>query len=217
MTESWVLLATAAAIAFTHTLLGPDHYVPFIAMAKARSWNGKKTARIALYCGLGHVLGSVLLGFVGIAAGWSLDHLVQFESSRGSLAAWLLIAFGLVYLAVGLRRLLRVRARAASGADGTEAGPEMKTPFFLFLIFLFGPCEPLIPLLLYPAAAMNSILVLEVALLFGCVTLGTMLGCVLVGLKGLSFFPALRVRPYAHVVAGFTICASGLAIRYLGL
>ncbi len=214
MTDASILLVSAASIAFTHTLLGPDHYLPFIAMAKARSWTMGRTARIAFYCGLGHVLGSVLLGFLGIAAGWSLDGLVQFESERGSLAAWLLIGFGLFYLAIGLRRLLSKKNLRASDPHGR---PKMNTPFFLFLIFLLGPCEPLIPLLLYPAAAANTGLVFQVAILFGFVTLCTMLVSVLIGLRGISRLPNLRARPYAHVLAGLTICVSGLAIRYLGL
>ena len=37
--ETTVLALTAAAIAFVHTLLGPDHYLPFVAMAKARGWS----------------------------------------------------------------------------------------------------------------------------------------------------------------------------------
>ena len=38
--------------------------------------------------------------------------------------------------------------------DGVRDGGSM-TPWVLFTIFLFGPCEPLIPLLMYPAAKGN--------------------------------------------------------------
>ncbi|MCK4502889.1 MAG: hypothetical protein KAU22_07615, partial [Desulfuromonadales bacterium] len=67
--EIFVLAGTAASIGFLHTILGPDHYLPFIAMAKARSWSGAKTAVITILCGLGHVLGSILLGLVGVFFG----------------------------------------------------------------------------------------------------------------------------------------------------
>ena len=33
-----ILLVTAASIGFIHTLTGPDHYLPFIVMSKARKW-----------------------------------------------------------------------------------------------------------------------------------------------------------------------------------
>ena len=34
--EILLLLTSAAGIAFVHTLLGPDHYLPFVSMAVAR-------------------------------------------------------------------------------------------------------------------------------------------------------------------------------------
>ena len=36
--EIYILLSTAAAIAFIHTLIGPDHDLVFVALGKARNW-----------------------------------------------------------------------------------------------------------------------------------------------------------------------------------
>ena len=41
--EIQILIVTAASIGFFHTLFGPDHYLPFIVMAKARKWSMVKT------------------------------------------------------------------------------------------------------------------------------------------------------------------------------
>ena len=38
-----LLLLTAASIGFIHTLLGPDHYLPFVAMSAARGWSSRRT------------------------------------------------------------------------------------------------------------------------------------------------------------------------------
>jgi hypothetical protein len=46
--ELGILLITAVSIEFFHTLFGPDHYVPFIAMSKARNWSTLKTT---ILCG----------------------------------------------------------------------------------------------------------------------------------------------------------------------
>ena len=73
--ELVILIISAASIAFVHTLLGPDHYVPFIAMAKARGWSLPKTLRVVLLCGSGHLVGSVALGILGIVAGIELTWL----------------------------------------------------------------------------------------------------------------------------------------------
>jgi len=82
---------------FLHTLFGPDHYLPFIVMKKARNWSFAKTLSITIACGLGHVLSSVVLGLIGIAAGIALMKLEVFESFRGNIAAWALIGFGFAY------------------------------------------------------------------------------------------------------------------------
>ena len=67
-----LLMWTAATIGFIHTLAGPDHYLPFVMMARARQWSQRKTLWITLLCGIGHVLSSVVLG--------------PLESQRGSLS-----------------------------------------------------------------------------------------------------------------------------------
>ena len=56
------LAVTAATIGIVHTAIGPDHYLPFVAMSRARGWTARWTAVVTLACGLVHVLGSVLLG-----------------------------------------------------------------------------------------------------------------------------------------------------------
>ncbi len=107
--ELLTLIVLAAWLGLFHTLVGPDHYLPFIVMAKARNWSVPRTAALTFLCGVGHVLGSVVLGLVGIAAGLALGELEFAESYRGKIAAWVLTAFGLVYFAWGLRRAIRNR------------------------------------------------------------------------------------------------------------
>ena len=85
--ELTVLLVTAVSIGFFHTLMGPDHYLPFVVMAVARKWSPARTGLITLICGIGHVLSSVVLGFVGVAMGLALRKLEAFEGMRGDWAA----------------------------------------------------------------------------------------------------------------------------------
>ena len=60
------------------------------------------------------------------------------------------------------------------------------TPWILFLIFVFGPCEVLIPLLIFPAYADRTVGIITVALAFGTATILTMLLTVYLGHKGTS-------------------------------
>src|SRR5512143_1552232 len=102
--EISILLITAASIAFFHTLLGPDHYIPFIVMAKSGKWSRRKATWVTFLCGIGHVLSSVVLGLIGVAAGIAVSKLENIESVRRDIAAWLLITFGLVYFVWGLKK-----------------------------------------------------------------------------------------------------------------
>ncbi len=231
-----VLIITAASVAFLHTILGPDHYLPFVMMAWARKWSTLNTSLITLLCGLGHIVSSVLLGLIGVAFGLVVKKLEIFESFRGNLAAWLLIAFGLVYCVWGLRRAYREKSHAHSHIHtGENAHAHLHahqaehlhvhedktarnvTPWVLFIIFIFGPCEPLIPILMYPATKSSLFGLLAVTSVFAIVTVATMLTVVLLSTAGVSFLPLAKVNRFAHVIAGATICLCGLAIQFLGL
>lgn len=227
-----ILTSTAALIGLVHTVVGPDHYLPFVVISRARGWSRRKTAAVTALCGLGHVLSSVVLGSIGIAAGIAVSRLEAVESARGTVAAWLLIAFGLVYGTWGLRRALRGRPhthshRHLSGVthshehahDGQHVHvhaeskrPVSITPWVLFVVFVFGPCEPLIPLLMFPAANESTWGVALVAAVFSLVTIATMLVLVLALGYGLSAAPLRRIERYSHAVAGLTLTVCGALI-----
>jgi sulfite exporter TauE/SafE len=235
MNEAQILLLTAASIAFLHTVLGPDHYLVFTAMGKARRWSLRKTLRITLICGVGHVLGSILLGFIGIAVGAELAALVSIEGIRGSLAGWALLAFGITYFAWGLRQAGRGRVHSHvhvhedvvhdhahdHHADHTHVHDSPSrvsiTPWAMFIIFVFGPCEALIPLFMYPAAQQNFALVLQVAIVFGTVTLATMMAAVAITMAGLDRLDLPSPGRWNHAVAGASVALCGGAIMMLGL
>ena len=237
MDNSTLVLASAAVgIGAFHTLIGPDHYLPFIVMSKARGWSLRKTSVVTALCGVGHVLSSVVLGFVGIAAGVALEKLEWIEGFRGSVAAWLLIGFGIVYAMWGLKRAWsgKTHTHAHLHSDGdphhhehshtgehthvhTEPTRKSITPWVLFVIFIFGPCEILIPMLMYPAAQHNYGAVALIAALFGLATIATMLTLVTLATLGIRRIRLGFAERYAHVVAGLMIAVSGLAIQVLGL
>ncbi len=243
MTEHTTLLyGTAALVALLHTILGPDHYVPFVAMSRIGGWSLGKTVAVTLLCGVGHVLSSVILGLVGIAVGAGVLKMERIEHVRGDLAGWLLLAFGIAYFVWGVRRAIRrtphthrhihadgtvhahehghdgahLHVHNASGtspdsAVSAESGGSM-TPWVLFVIFLFGPCEPLIPLVMYPAAKGSAWNVVLVAVVFGMVTLATMTAAVLLARGAIGSLVSRRFERYGHALAGLAIVACGIAV-----
>ena len=233
MTPETSLHAAAVSVALLHTLVGVDHYLPFVVIGRARRWSRTKLASVTALCGLGHVIGSIALGLIGIGLGTAIGSLEWVEALRGELAAWSLIAFGLAYAAWGLNRLRRdhTHTHAHTHADGTvhthhhdhhsahahahtAAGPALGS---LFLIFVLGPCEPLIPVLMAPAFQQDLVLVLQVAGLFAVTTIATMVAAALVASAGLQLAPLGRLERYSHVGAGAVIASSGLAIQVLGI
>ena len=97
------VLIGAVSVAFFHTLLGPDHTLPFIMLARDRGWSMSRTLVITFLCGLGHVAASLLLGGLGIALGYGIGALESAEASRGAWAAWALFAFWLHGALIGVR------------------------------------------------------------------------------------------------------------------
>jgi len=233
--ELAILTTTAASIALFHTLVGPDHYLPFIVLSKARNWSLFKTGWITALCGIGHILSSVVLGLIGIAVGITVNKLVHIESVRGSIAAWALIAFGLVYFIWGIRKAIKNRPHThlhvhetgihkhehAHTNEHTHVheleGKINLTPWILFTIFIFGPCEPLIPLLMYPAAKNSLHGLVVVTAVFGSITIATMLSIVLISTFGISFLPLKKIERYNHALAGLAIFLCGIVIQFAGL
>ncbi|PJA98116.1 MAG: hypothetical protein CO128_09070 [Ignavibacteriales bacterium CG_4_9_14_3_um_filter_30_11] len=234
--ELTLLTVTAASLGFVHTILGPDHYIPFITLAKASNWSITKTTLVTVLCGVGHILSSVVIGAIGIAFGLALKSVEYFESIRGEIAGWLLISFGLLYLLWGIKKAVKYKPHShfhihedklvhshehVHSHDHTHVHSEVKekklTPWVLFIIFIFGPCEALIPILMYPAATASTFSLILVTSVFGLITIATMLGIVLLSLYGLKTISFPSIERYSHALAGFLIFSCGVAIIFLGL
>ncbi|MBN2342446.1 MAG: sulfite exporter TauE/SafE family protein [Deltaproteobacteria bacterium] len=210
-----VLIGTAITIALMHTLAGPDHYLPFIILGRSEKWSLKKILSWTALCGAGHVLSSVLIGTLGIALGWNVHRLQWLEGLRGNIAVWALIAFGFVYMCWGILRGIRGHHHSHSHPHShphDSAHTHSRTFWALFTIFILGPCEPLIPMLMFPAASHSIGAIVLVAAVFSAVTILTMIACVLLAYMGFELFEFKIVQRYVHAFSGFAIGASGLLI-----
>ena len=210
-----VLLWSAMTIAIVHTLAGPDHYLPFVMIGKARNWKLSRVVTLTAICGVAHVLSSVLLGFLGIQLGVFVENLIGIESVRGEWAAWSLIAFGLIYGTWGLKKVFE--QKQTDSHIHTHHNSKNVTPWILFTIFVLGPCEPLIPVLMYPAMEHGIVSAMLVALIFGFFTIAIMMITVVIMFKGVQHIKFYFIEKYSHAIAGYTIFISGSAVKFLGL
>jgi threonine/homoserine/homoserine lactone efflux protein len=87
----------------------------------------------------------------------------------------------------------------------------------MFIIFVLGPCEALIPLFMYPAAQNSAWLVVAVAVVFSVFTLLAMLVCVALTTIGIERLRLPATGRYAHAVAGASVAICGGLISFLGL
>jgi len=231
-----VLMLSTVGVAVVHTLAGPDHYLPFIVMGRARRWSMKRLLFWTILCGFGHVASSVVIAIGAVLFGHGLERVQIIEKFRGNLAAWAMIAFGAVYLAWGLKKAFRGRSHTHSHAHeggrahthhhdhhaahahphGVTAGFSI-TPWILFTIFVLGPCEPMIPLVMYPAAQGSWGEMWVVVVVFSALTVGSMVATVLLAIKGLELLPLQRIERYTHAIAGAMVLGAGCAIQFLGL
>ena len=229
--ELQILIITAITIACLHTITGPDHYLPFIALSKARGWSFGKTLMWTIICGCGHVWSSVLLALGGSAIGWSLSKVSWLENIRGGIAGWVLLVFGLVYGIWGLIRAYKNKPHkhfdtyedggiyVYEHKHGEAVQPKERykvTPWVMFIIFLLGPCEPMIPLLYYPAAQHSWSGMLLLILVYTFFTLATMIVMVVLGYYGISFFKTEKLERFMHALGGLTIFICGAGMVFMG-
>lgn len=228
---SAALLLATVGIAFTHSVLGPDHYLPFVMLARGRRWSMARTLVVTGLCGIGHVSSSLLLATAGILLGIGVGRIEGIEAGRGHLAAWLIVAFGIAYGLWGARHALRDRAGLELHTHGPQvhlhahgdgahrhAEEDHRINFWiLFTIFVLGPCEPLIPLFVIPASRGNWWLAAQTGAVFAFVTIGSMLAVTALALAGLRILPLGPLERWSHAMAGGVIAASGLSVILLGL
>ena len=209
-----LLLGTAATLAIVHALLGIDHSLPFVALSRARGWTLRRTLLTTAVCGAGHVASSVVIGAAGVWLGIATDALLWLESARGELAAALLIGFGLAYAACAVWR--RLRGRDGAHLHREVAGAGRVTPWALFIVFVLGPCEPLIPLMVVPGMARDWLALGAVVAVFGLLTVAVMVLAVAAACRGVELLGAGRIGRHADVAAGLVVAASGAAVLVLG-
>ena len=199
----FALLGATIAIAFFHSL-APDHWLPFVMLAKARQWSRKRVAIVSLVAGLAHVGSSIILGAIGIAFGLAAT-MSDLGSVRTKLGLFLLIGFGLTYAIWGLRH---AKHSHHHHLDETLSQKKNITLWTIFSVFILGPCEPLIPLM-FLATSESWFGIVVVTGVFAIVTVVMMIGQSLLGHAGIQRVHYSKADRYSHALAGGVIALTG--------
>lgn len=203
-----ILLFSSLTIGLLHAL-APDHWLPFVMLAKAQNWSKWKITSITFLAGLGHVSSSLLIGAIGVLLGLGAEKINLFESSRGNIASLLLIGFGVAYMVWGIKNWGRKHTHKIDKA-------KIVSYWTLFALIVFGPCEPMIPLI-FAGYAFGWSAILLVFTVFAIATIGMMMLQVHAGVFGLSFIRSHWLEHANDVIAGGVIILTGIAIRFFGI
>jgi len=214
------LVLTTVITAVVHTLI-PDHWLPFVLVARAERWTVRRTLTLVSASALLHVMVSIALALVVVLAGMGAERAVTGLAERlESLTAWVLILFGTVYGGWFLLKGGHVHSFGIhphhNPEDPDPAGPlgvRLKDLSGYTLTFAvgFNPCILLIPCI-YGASQMNRLTLIAVAVAFAVSTVASMAVMTRLGLHGTSRLTSPFLTRYGEALSGGLIALIGLAV-----
>jgi len=211
------LLATlaigAASVGALHAL-APDHWVPIAAVSRARGWPVRRTARVALLCGFGHVTVSVVLGLVALVSGTAIVE--AFGAHTAAVAGVLMIGFGVAYALWGARRVIasRIHGHEHTHFDHVHDASKAST-WTLFAIYCADPCIAVVPIV-FAAAPLSIAATIAVVLVYEVATIAMMVGLVVAARVGAGAIRGRWIERYGDSAAGGLIVATGVVVAVLG-
>jgi nickel/cobalt exporter len=240
MSESLaVLVMTTMTTAVFHTLI-PDHWLPFVLVARSQGWKTRKTLSLTAASATLHAVISVALGLIAHFAGRGAEAAVGFGESIERFSGWMLVAFGLAYAlwflykgghqhSFGMHPHHEPRqahppsaihphdilAEGASTGSGEGVRGRRRGGLALAAIVGFNPCLLVIPYI-YLAGTMGILALVVVAVSFSLATIGCMVGVTLLGLRGTVRLESAFLMRYGEVVSGALILLTGTVVLLAG-
>jgi hypothetical protein len=154
------------------------------------------------------------LGLVGLWAGWAVQRLGRLDAWRSGAVIWLLIGFGVAYGLWGLKHAQHPHPHV-SVQDAVKVYATRRV-WMLVAILVFGPCEPLIPLM-FLAYKEGMLAVGIVSAVFSVVTVGMVVGQSSLAYAGIRLIGAGWMERYAHALSGLVIVGTALFVMVIGL
>lgn len=219
---SILLILSAGGTAITHALI-PDHWLPFVLMARMQRWSLRRAALLTGLAGLLHVVMSIILGLAAVLIGAGSARSLAEKAGRPleSLAGLLLVIFGVAYGVLSHLREARAHAHggAAHGGGALHAHGHLLSRFArgtrtgaaLVTIIGISPCALLAPIL-FAAAAEGPGPMAAAALSFALCTVLTMVGLVAGALHGMRRFDLPFFTRWGDLASGLLLAAIGVAL-----
>ncbi len=225
--HAFLLFQLACWTAIIHALI-PDHWLPFVLMARAQNWSNRRTLLLVSFAGFLHVLVSIAVAAIGMGLGaGSARYLAEnFGRSLEFLAGILLVIFGLGYGILAHRREARAHGRDAEPGGNAEAGGRPLhahghllgrwfhraiTGGALVVIIGISPCALLVPILL-AASAQGAVPLIAAGTGFALCTIGTMVLVTFFASRGMSRIQLPFFTHYGDLISGLMIAIVGIVV-----
>lgn len=214
MAKTWLLIAAAAAAAAGHTLV-PDHWLPYVFAAQARTMSPRRAARMAGAGAVAHLFSTVLIGLSFAVAGGAVAASVTRELER---------LVGLVVMVVGIYFLWRGwsgRHSEGHGCGGHGGGqgcgghgaatavPKSGSDYVLGTLLGLRPCAEALPIFLAVSTRGLFASLLAVGV-WAAMTVLSMVGIVWLFLKGLESVRWNWLERNGKLLSGAVITLVGL-------
>ena len=229
------LAFTGFSVAFLHAII-PTHWLPFVLVARARSWSRTKTLAVSAAAGLGHVALTTLLGLPIFLAGLAADEHLGELFPR--IAGGVLLAVGIWYFWRQYRGgVLHHHTPGGAHRPSERCGQEDGQTHFetelqdtrlvsgpsgdwaaiggLLAMLTLSPCEAFLPVYLRAVEFGWT----GFAVLSGILMAGTFAGMLLftwLTLLGFERLPLRRLERHEALLLGCIFTTLGLMMPFLG-
>jgi len=235
---TYVLIVTAGATALFHTLI-PDHWLPFVLVARSQGWSLRKTFFTTLFSAIFHVTLSLGLGILALLLG--REFVMALGERMEAFAGVTLIFFGLVYaLYFGMAGGHHQHYfpghgehhpvddfRGPADAHGHEPEPSRGHilskhlgdhslgSLTLAAVVGLNPCVLAIPLMLATIAE-GPLSLFVVGTSFAVTSIVVLTGASVLGYQGMKWLNLVFLERYGEVISGLLIALVGLFMLLLG-
>jgi nickel/cobalt transporter (NicO) family protein len=214
------LLLAAAGVGFGHAIL-PDHWVPLAVLGRTRRYPLARVARLSSAAGVAHVIVSIVLGAVIVAAGLQFRSAIQ--SAQDTIIGCVLLATGLGFIVLELtghrhdhdqdhhHHHHHDRVHSHGHDHGHARGPRGLAAVMVPFGAAASPDLTILPVFLAATAAGVATAVGSL-LIFAAVTIGTIVGLTLAAARGGYEIHGEWLERWGNAVTALVLLAIGALV-----
>lgn len=206
MKETIGLTVGALLISLVHAFL-PTHWLPFVLVGRARKWSRGRIMAVAAVAGMGHVLATIVLGFLVFLLGFKIAEYAG--HSVHIISGLFLVGIGVLFCA---NHFLHHRHHA--GPHEKEFVTDKAAILSLFGLLTFSPCEAILPVFL-AAGTVGWKTVVPLLAIILVSTVGVMLSLVYFAAAGMERIKSKLLETCEYLIVGLILIVLGVLVVFV--